>query len=231
MEKPDVDLIDGLSPSISIEQKSTSHNPRSTVGTITEVHDYLRLLFARVGTPHCPTHGEPLDAQTISEMVDAVLAQPQGKALALLAPVVQGRKGDHATVFDRLRAQGYLRVRVDGTLTELDGEIKLDARRKHDVDVVVDRFKVREDLSLRLAESFETATHLGEGTAYVTALDNSGEDLVFSTRYACRRCGYSMPELEPRSFSFNAPQGACPDCDGLGISQYFDPSCVILATP
>jgi excinuclease ABC subunit A len=227
MEKPDVDLIDGLSPSISIEQKSTSHNPRSTVGTITEVHDYLRLLFARVGTPHCPTHGEPLDAQTISEMVDAVLAQPQGKALALLAPVVQGRKGDHATVFDRLRAQGYLRVRVDGTLTELDGEIKLDARRKHDVDVVVDRFKVREDLSLRLAESFETATHLGEGTAYVTALDNSGEDLVFSTRYACRRCGYSMPELEPRSFSFNAPQGACPDCDGLGISQYFDPARIV----
>ncbi len=227
MEKPDVDLIDGLSPSISIEQKSTSHNPRSTVGTITEVHDYLRLLFARVGTPHCPTHGEALDAQTISQMVDAVLALPEGGAMALLAPVVKDRKGDHATVFDRLRAQGYLRARVDGTLTELDGEIKLDARRKHTIDVVVDRFKVRADLSLRLAESFETATHIGEGAAYVAALDGSGDDLVFSTRYACRLCGYSMPPLEPRSFSFNAPQGACPDCDGLGVSQYFDPEHIV----
>jgi len=227
MDKPDVDLIDGLSPAISIEQKSTSHNPRSTVGTITEIHDYLRLLFARVGTPHCPVHGEALDAQTISQMVDAVMAQPEGTALALLAPVVVARKGDHAVLFEQLRAQGYLRVRVDGTLTELDGEIRLDARRKHDIDVVVDRFKVREDLALRLAESFETAVGLGEGSASVVPLKGDGEPLLFSSRFACRQCGYSVPTLEPRSFSFNAPQGACPECDGLGVAQYVDPDRVV----
>jgi len=227
MDKPDVDLIDGLSPAISIEQKSTSHNPRSTVGTITEVHDYLRLLFARTGTPHCPRHGEALDAQTISQMVDAVMAQPAGTALALLAPVVNGRKGDHAVLLDQLRAQGYLRVRIDGTLTELDGDIRLDARRKHDIDVVVDRFKVRQDLALRLAESFETAIALGEGSASVVALKGESEPMVFSSRFACPRCGYSVPTLEPRSFSFNAPQGACPECDGLGVAQFVDPERVV----
>ncbi len=227
MEKPDVDLIDGLSPAIAIEQKSTSHNPRSTVGTITEVSDYLRLLFARAGTPTCPVHGGSLAAQTISQMVDHILAQPVGQALALLAPMVRDRKGDHATVLERLRAQGYLRARIDGVITDLDGDITLKASQKHTIDVVVDRFKVRDDLGLRLAESLETATALGEGSAMATPLDGSGEDTVFSTRFACPVCGYSVPELQPRAFSFNSPQGACPDCDGLGVSQYFDPERII----
>jgi len=227
MEKPDVDLIDGLSPAISIEQKSTSHNPRSTVGTITEVYDYLRLLFARTGTPECPQHKEPLEAQTISQMVDHIIGLPAGQAMALLAPVIKDRKGDHATVLDNLRAQGYLRARIDGTITELEGQIKLNAKKKHTIDVVVDRFKVREDISLRLAESLETATHLGEGTVIVTQLDGSSEDIVFSTLFACPICGYSIPELEPRVFSFNSPHGACPECDGLGQSHFFDPDLVI----
>ncbi len=227
MEKPDVDMIDGLSPAISIEQKSTSHNPRSTVGTITEVYDYLRLLFARVGTPMCPKHNEPLEAQTISQMVDMILELPTGQAMALLAPVVKDRKGDHQTVLDQLRAQGYLRARIDGTITELEGEIKLNAKRKHSIDVVVDRFKVRDDINLRLAESLETATALGEGSASVTLLDGSGEDLVFSSRYACPICGYAFGELEPRAFSFNSPHGACGECDGLGVSQFFDPDRVV----
>ena len=227
MEKPDVDLIDGLSPAISIEQKSTSHNPRSTVGTITEIYDYLRLLFARVGNPVCPRHGEVLSAQTISQMVDHVMARDEGEALALLAPVVNDRKGDHKTVLDRLRAEGYLRVRIDGTITELEGDITLNAKRKHSIDVVVDRFKVRADIALRLAESFETATSLGDGTAIITRLDASGDDTVFSTEFACSQCGYSMPPLEPRAFSFNSPQGACSACDGLGVSQYFDPELVV----
>ena len=227
MEKPDVDLIDGLSPAISIEQKSTSHNPRSTVGTITEIYDYLRLLFARVGNPVCPRHGEELSAQTISQMVDHVMARDEGEALALLAPVVNDRKGDHKTVLDRLRAEGYLRVRIDGTITELEGDITLNAKRKHSIDVVVDRFKVRADIALRLAESFETATSLGDGTAIITRLDASGDDTVFSTEFACSQCGYSMPPLEPRAFSFNSPQGACSACDGLGVSQYFDPELVV----
>ena len=227
MEKPDVDLIDGLSPAISIEQKSTSHNPRSTVGTITEIYDYLRLLFARVGNPVCPRHGEELSAQTISQMVDHVMARDEGEALALLAPVVNDRKGDHKTVLDRLRAEGYLRVRIDGTITELEGDITLNAKRKHSIDVVVDRFKVRADIALRLAESFETATSLGDGTAIITRLDASGNDTVFSTEFACSQCGYSMPPLEPRAFSFNSPQGACSACDGLGVSQYFDPELVV----
>jgi len=227
MEKPDVDLIDGLSPAISIEQKSTSHNPRSTVGTITEVYDYLRLLFARAGTPTCPRHGEALVAQTISQMVDHVQSLPPGQALALLAPVVRDRKGDHATVIERLRAQGYLRARIDGIITELEGDISLNAKQKHVIDVVVDRFKVRENIGLRLAESFETATTLSEGTAIIASLNGSGDDLVFSTQFACSQCGYSMPELEPRVFSFNSPHGACPECDGLGVSQFFDPELII----
>jgi len=227
MEKPDVDMIDGLSPAISIEQKSTSHNPRSTVGTITEIYDYLRLLFARVGTPVCPQHGEELSAQTISQMVDHVMERDEGEALALLAPVVSARKGDHKTVLDRLRAEGFLRARIDGTITELEGDISLNAKRKHSIDVVVDRFKVRQDIALRLAESFETAANLGEGTAIIARLDGDGSDTVFSTEFACSQCGYSMPPLEPRAFSFNSPQGACPGCDGLGISQYFDPELVV----
>ena len=227
MDKPDVDTIDGLSPAIAIEQKSTSHNPRSTVGTITEVYDYLRLLFARAGTPTCPTHGEVLEAQTLSQMVDHVLAMPSGQALALLAPVVKDRKGDHATLLERLRAQGYLRARIDGVITELEGDITLAARKKHSIDVVVDRFKVREDQRLRLAESFATATTLGEGNAIITALDGSSDDTVFSTRFACSQCGYSMAELEPRAFSFNSPHGACAHCDGLGVSQFFDEKRII----
>ncbi len=228
MDKPDVDLIDGLSPAISIEQKSTSHNPRSTVGTITEVYDYLRLLYARAGTPTCPKHGEVLEAQTLSQMVDAVLDMKKGSALALLAPVVKDRKGDHATVLERLKAQGYLRARIDGVITELEGDISLPAKKKHSIDVVVDRFKVREDLRLRLTESFETATQLGEGTAIVTALNEQSDDKVFSTQFACSQCGYSIPILEPRAFSFNSPHGACEGCDGLGLSQFFDPKLIIL---
>ena len=227
MEKPDVDMIDGLSPAISIEQKSTSHNPRSTVGTITEIYDYLRLLFARVGIPVCPRHGEELSAQTISQMVDYVMAREKGEALVLLAPMVKDRKGDHKTVLDRLRAEGYLRVRIDGTITELEGDISLNAKRKHSIEVVVDRFKVRDDIALRLAESFETTTSLGDGTAIIAKLDGTGEDTVFSTEFACSQCGYSMPPLEPRGFSFNSPQGACSGCDGLGVSQYFDPALVV----
>ena len=227
MDKPDVDTIEGLSPAIAIEQKSTSHNPRSTVGTITEVYDYLRLLFARAGTPTCPTHGEVLEAQTVSQMVDHVLQMPAGHALALLAPVVKDRKGDHATLLERLRAQGYLRARIDGVITELEGDITLAARKKHSIDVVVDRFKVREDQRLRLAESFETTTALGEGNAIITSLDGSTDDVVFSTRFACSQCGYSMAELEPRAFSFNSPHGACSNCDGLGVAQYFDENLIV----
>ena len=227
MEKPDVDLIDGLSPAISIEQKSTSHNPRSTVGTITEVYDYLRLLYARTGIPECPEHKKPLEAQTISQMVDHIVGLPTGQAMALLAPVIKDRKGDHATVLDNLRSQGYLRARIDGTITELEGQIKLNAKKKHTIDVVVDRFKVREDIVLRLAESLETATNLGEGTVIVTELDGSSEDIVFSTLFACPLCGYSIPELEPRVFSFNSPHGACTECDGLGQSHFFDSDLVI----
>jgi len=230
MDKPDVDLIDGLSPAISIEQKSTSHNPRSTVGTITEVYDYLRLLYARAGTPTCPRHGEVLEAQTLSQMVDHVMAMKKGAALALLAPVVQERKGDHATLIERLRAQGYLRARIDGVITELEGEITLPAKKKHTIEVVVDRFKVRDDLRLRLAESFETATNLGEGNAIVTPLDGESDDTVFSTQFACTKCGYSLPELEPRAFSFNNPQGACQHCDGLGLAQFFDLDLIVVNT-
>ena len=223
MEKPDVDHIEGLSPAISIEQKSTSHNPRSTVGTITEIHDYLRLLFARVGIPHCPEHGTVLEARTVSEMVDQVLALPQGRRLMLLAPVVQARKGEHHQITEELRAQGFVRARIDGVVAELDQPPVLDPQRKHVIEAVVDRFRVRPEIQQRLAESFETALRLSDGLARIADMDNPGQsELVFSARFACPECGYSLSELEPRLFSFNNPVGACPECDGLGVRQFFD---------
>ena len=228
MEKPDIDHVEGLSPAISIEQKSTSHNPRSTVGTITEIYDYLRLLFARVGDPRCPDHGITLKAQTVSQMVDAVLAQPEGSKLMLLAPVIRDRKGEHLHIFEQMRAAGFIRVRVDGILVDLDDVPALDKKRKHSIDVVIDRFKVREDLGLRLAESFETALELTEGLASVAPMEGeTGETLLFSARYACPECGHAIDELEPRLFSFNNPAGACDGCDGLGVMQYFDESRVV----
>ncbi len=234
MEKPDVDHIEGLSPAISIEQKSTSHNPRSTVGTITEIYDYLRLLYARVGIPRCPDHGFPLEAQTVSQMVDQVLALEQDPAKAeqrwmLLAPVIRDRKGEHAQVFEQLRAQGFVRVRVDGELHEIDAVPPLALRQKHTIEAVIDRFRVRDDLQQRLAESFETALRLGDGMAVVQSIDNASEaPLLFSSKYSCPVCDYSLPELEPRLFSFNAPMGACPTCDGLGVAQFFDPARVVV---
>ncbi|WP_070887131.1 excinuclease ABC subunit UvrA [Pseudomonas argentinensis] len=230
MEKPDVDTIEGLSPAISIEQKSTSHNPRSTVGTITEIYDYLRLLYARAGTPRCPDHDLPLEAQTVSQMVDQVLAMPEGSKLMLLAPVIRERKGEHLAVFDELRAQGFVRVRVDGKLYELDELPKLDKQKKHSIDAVVDRFKARGDLQQRLAESFETALKLADGLALIAPLPaegdkeqgEEGEEIIFSARFACPVCGHSISELEPKLFSFNNPAGACPTCDGLGVKQFFD---------
>ena len=232
MEKPDVDHIEGLSPAISIEQKSTSHNPRSTVGTITEIYDYLRLLFARVGTPLCPDHAIPLEAQTISQMVDHVLNMPEGSKLMLLAPVVRNRKGEHLQLFDELRAQGFVRARVDGVVYDLDEVPPLELRRKHTIEVVVDRIKVRPDLKQRLAESFETAIVLTDGIAVVSPMDEESalEDKIFSARYSCPYCDYSLQELEPRMFSFNNPNGACPECDGLGVSQFFDPDRVVSST-
>lgn len=228
MEKPDVDHIEGLSPAISIEQKSTSHNPRSTVGTITEVYDYLRLLYARVGMPRCPDHGEPLDAQTVSQMVDLALGLPEGTKLMLLAPVVQGRKGEHVQVFEELRAQGFVRARVDGHVYDLDAVPELKLRVKHTIEAVVDRFRVRPDLSQRLAESFETALRIADGVARVMAIDEEDNiDLLFSSRFSCPRCDYSLAELEPRLFSFNNPAGACSQCDGLGVQQFFDPDRIV----
>ena len=226
MEKPDIDHIEGLSPAISIEQKSTSHNPRSTVGTITEIHDYLRLLFARVGTPRCPDHGITLEAQTISQMVDHVLEQADGSRWMLLAPVVQDRKGEHLALLEELRAHGFIRARIDGEVIELDDPPELDLRRKHSIEVVVDRFKIRDDLKLRLAESFETALRLADGLARVVNMDDNTE-ITFSAKFACPKCGYSLTELEPRLFSFNNPVGACPTCDGLGVQQSFDPRRVV----
>jgi excinuclease ABC subunit A len=224
MEKPDVDAIDGLSPAISIEQKSTSHNPRSTVGTVTEIYDYLRLLFARAGTPRCPRHGEPLEAQTVGQMVDQILALPEGTRLMLLAPVVRDRKGEHHNQLADLRAQGFVRARIDNEVFELDDPPDLDLHRKHTVEAVVDRFRVRDDLRLRLAESLETALRMAEGIAQVAFMDEPERDeLLFSDRFACPVCGYSIPELEPRMFSFNNPAGACGTCDGLGVQQFFDP--------
>ena len=233
MEKPDVDHIEGLSPAISIEQKSTSHNPRSTVGTITEIYDYLRLLFARAGEPRCPDHDTPLDAQTVSQMVDHVLALPEGSKLMLLAPLIDARKGEHEQVFDMLRAEGFVRARVDGKVTELDQVPALDRRRKHTIEAVVDRFKVRADIQSRLADSFETALKLSDGLARIAWMNDEGprakrDDIVFSARYACPVCGYSLSELEPRLFSFNNPAGACPTCDGLGVRQFFDPERVVI---
>ncbi|HEX7341755.1 MAG TPA: excinuclease ABC subunit UvrA, partial [Rhodanobacteraceae bacterium] len=228
MEKPDVDAIEGLSPAISIEQKSTSHNPRSTVGTITEIHDYLRLLFARAGIPRCPDHDTPLAAQTVSQMVDATLALDADKRWMLLAPVIRERKGEHVQVFESLRAQGFVRVRVDGAVHDLDAVPPLGLRIKHNIDVVVDRFRPREDLKQRLAESFETALRLGEGLAVVANMDDAdAPEQLFSSRYACPICDYSLPELEPRLFSFNSPVGACPGCDGLGVKQVFDAVLVV----
>ena len=228
MEKPDMDHIEGLSPAISIEQKSTSHNPRSTVGTITEIYDYLRLLFARVGEPRCPDHGLNLQAQTVSQMVDTVLALPAGSKLMLLAPVVRDRKGEHLHVFEELRAGGFVRARVDGIVDDLDDLPELDKKKKHRIEVVVDRFKVRDDLGLRLAESFETALGLTDGLASISYMDDDGEDISFSARFACPECGHSIDELEPRLFSFNNPAGACSSCDGLGVRQYFDAERIVL---
>ena len=229
MEKPDVDHIEGLSPAISIEQKSTSHNPRSTVGTITEIYDYLRLLFARAGTPQCPEHGITLEAQTVSQMVDTVLALPENEdRLMLLAPLVAERKGEHVSVLEELRAQGYLRARIDGKVYELDQAPTLDLRRKHSIEAVVDRFKVRADLAPRLAESFETVLKLSGGIARIAWMDQPEHaELIFSAKFACPHCGYSLSELEPRLFSFNNPVGACPTCDGLGVQQFFDPLKVV----
>lgn len=228
MEKPDIDHIEGLSPAISIEQKSTSHNPRSTVGTITEIYDYLRLLFARVGDPRCPDHGTTLEARTVSQMVDAVLALPEGSKLMLLAPVIRERKGEHLHVFEELRASGFVRARIDGIVTDLDDTPLLEKNKKHTIEVVVDRFKVREDLALRLSESFETALQLTDGLASISYMDDDGDDILFSARFACPQCGHSISELEPKLFSFNNPAGACHGCDGLGVKQYFDPERIVL---
>lgn len=227
MEKPDVDHIEGLSPAISIEQKSTSHNPRSTVGTITEVYDYLRLLYARVGEPRCPTHHAPLAAQTVSQMVDKVLELPEGSKMVLLAPIVKERKGEHVKTLENLAAQGFIRARIDGETCDLSDPPTLELHKKHTIEVVVDRFKVRPDLQQRLAESFETALELSGGIAVIAPMDGDGEEIIFSANFACPQCGYSMQELEPRLFSFNNPAGACGTCDGLGVQQYFDPSRVI----
>ena len=227
MEKPDVDHIEGLSPAISIEQKSTSHNPRSTVGTITEIYDYLRLLFARAGEPRCPTHDLPLAAQTVSQMVDAVLAMKEGERMMLLAPVVQDRKGEHKDILENLRAQGFVRARVNGHVIELDSPPELELRKKHTIEAVVDRFKVRPDIQQRLAESFETALKMSDGIARVALLDDDDNESLFSSRFSCPTCGYSIPELEPRMFSFNNPAGACGTCDGLGVKQFVDPQLIV----
>jgi excinuclease ABC subunit A len=229
MEKPDIDHIEGLSPAISIEQKTTSHNPRSTVGTITEIYDYLRLLFARVGTPCCPTHDIGLEASTISQMVDQVLALPDDLRLMLIAPVVVNRKGEHVQLFNNLQKQGFIRARINGEVYELDDPPKLDLHKKHNIEVVVDRFKVRPDLKLRLSESFETTLLLTDGIARIAAIDSESDfkEIKFSANFACPECGYSISELEPRLFSFNSPAGACPECDGIGTMQFFDPNLVV----
>ncbi len=229
MEKPDVDHIDGLSPAISIEQKSTSHNPRSTVGTVTEIYDYLRLLYARAGTPRCPDHDITLEAQTVSQMVDHVLELPEGSRLMLLAPVVADRKGEHVQLMADLQAQGFVRARIDGEIYELDQPPELDLHKKHTIEAIVDRFKVKDDLRLRLAESFETALRLADGVARIAWMnDSKQEEIIFSDRFACNICGYSLTELEPRLFSFNNPSGACPGCDGLGVKQFFDAERVVV---
>jgi len=230
MEKPDVDHIEGLSPAISIEQKTVSHNPRSTVGTVTEIYDYLRLLFARAGEPRCPEHNQPLEAQTVSQMVDHILALPVGSKMMILAPVVRDRKGEHAQLLEELRAQGYIRARIDGKIVELEKPPALDLHKKHTIEVIIDRFKVRADIQQRLAESIETTLHLTEGTVRVAFMDEaekSGDELLFSAKFACPHCGYSIADLEPKLFSFNSPAGACSTCDGLGIMEFFDPERVV----
>ncbi len=227
MEKPDLDHIEGLSPAISIEQKSTSHNPRSTVGTITEIYDYLRLLFARVGEARCPVHGEPLTAQTVSEMVDQIVALPEGSKVMLLAPIVRDRKGEHLHTFEQLRRDGFIRARIDGIVVDLDDLPTIDKKKKHTIEVVVDRFKVRDDIKIRLAESIETALQLTDGIVCMSFMDGDQEDRLFSAKHACPRCDYSLSELEPRLFSFNNPAGACPGCDGLGVKQFFDQDRII----
>jgi len=222
MEKPDVDHIEGLSPAISIEQKSTSHNPRSTVGTVTEIYDYLRLLYARAGEPRCPEHGEVLDAQIVSQMVDKIISLDEGTKLMILAPIIQERKGEHLHLFEQLRSQGFVRARIDGIVVDMDDIPDLDKNKKHTIEVVVDRFKVRNDIKQRLAESLETALELTGGTAKAIGMDDDNLEILFSSKFACPVCGYSITELEPRMFSFNNPAGACGTCDGLGVDQYFD---------
>ena len=229
MEKPDVDHINGLSPAISIEQKASSHNPRSTVGTVTEIYDYLRLLFARAGTPFCPTHKVKLEAQTVSEMVDKVLSFPEGTPLLMLAPVVINRKGEHLQLMKNFQTQGFIRARINGEIYELDDPPSLELNNKHTIEIVIDRFKVRSEMKLRLAESFEMALKIADGVTYITPLEgDDNKEIVFSDRYACNVCGYSLTELEPRLFSFNNPNGACKDCDGLGLKQFFDPKKVVI---
>ncbi|NQV69407.1 MAG: excinuclease ABC subunit UvrA, partial [Pseudohongiella sp.] len=229
MEKPDIDHIEGLSPAISIEQKSTSHNPRSTVGTITEIYDYLRLLFARVGEPHCPDHNIKLQAQTVSQMVDKVMELPLDSRIMILAPVIRERKGEHLHVFNELRSSGFIRARVNGLVCEIDYPPDLEKNKKHSIDVVIDRLKIKPGLEQRLAESFETAIQLANGLAIVslTETNEQQEDLVFSALFACPQCGHSISELEPRLFSFNNPAGACSGCDGLGVKQFFDQQRII----
>ncbi|RDE18474.1 excinuclease ABC subunit UvrA [Motiliproteus coralliicola] len=228
MEKPELDHIEGLSPAISIEQKSTSHNPRSTVGTITEIYDYLRLLFARAGEPRCPDHDLPLKAQEVSQMVDQILAMEEGSKVMLLAPMIQGRKGEHLHLLNNLKAQGFVRARINGIVCDLDAPPELDKNKKHNIEVVVDRFKVRDDIQIRLAESLETCLELSDGLAMLAPMDDDGgKDIIFSARFACPQCGHSIQELEPRLFSFNNPHGACSQCDGLGVKQFFDPAKVV----
>jgi len=230
MEKPDVDVIEGLSPAISIEQKATSHNPRSTVGTITEIYDYMRLLYARVGDPRCPDHDVTLEAQTVSQMVDQTMALPDGSKILLMAPVVKDRKGTHINLLESMHAQGYIRARVDGLVIDLSEPPELKKNFKHDIDIIIDRLVIKQGNQQRMAESFETALLLAEGVAEIAVLNENGDadkSLVFSARYACPHCGYSLSELEPRLFSFNNPVGACTGCDGLGNKQFFDPKQII----
>ena len=227
MEKPDIEHIEGLSPAISIEQKSTSHNPRSTVGTITEIYDYLRLLFARVGEPYCPTHGIKLQSQSISQMVDQVMGLPEDTRVNLLAPIIRERKGEHLHLFEQLASQGFVRARIAGIITDLDTRPDLDKNKKHTIEVVIDRFRIRSDLMTRLADSFETAVQVADGIAAISFTDDETEDLLFSSRFACPQCGHSIQELEPRFFSFNNPAGACQGCDGLGLREFFDPESVV----
>jgi len=230
MEKPDIDHIEGLSPAISIEQKSTSHNPRSTVGTITEIYDYLRLLYARAGQPRCPTHGISLSAQTVSQIVDQILSLEQESKVMLLAPVIQGKKGEHLHTISELKNQGFIRARINGIICELDDSPKLDKNKKHNIEIIVDRFKIRPDIATRLAESIETAINLTGGIVNLAGFENSSfEEITFSTKFACPQCGHSLNELEPRLFSFNNPAGACESCDGLGVSQFFDPQKIVVS--